>query len=912
MTIYAVKINGMTNPMGQLLENPEISWKIRDASGKEQTWAKVELAADEAFSAILWKTEGETLDSLGVKICTELSPRTRYFYRITITSDTGETAVSDPGWFETGKLTEPWTAAWIGIGEKDIHPAFFKEFTTRKPVAQARLYICGLGLFEAYINGQKTGNDHLAPFINDYQEHFQYCSYDVTKSIRQTNRITVFLGKGWYMGRFGLTGKAAPDREFALIAELCLQYEDGTEEVIKTDESWKYHASPWELTDIYDGEVQNWQVPANRPSYSAKRIDAPGKLIERYSPPLTEQEILSVKEIIQTPTGETVLDFGQNFAGFVRCTQPIPAGVNMTLEFGEVLQNGNFYHDNYRSARSVFTYRSDGTQDTVEAHFTFFGFRYVKVSGLDQVDSTKFFGVVLHSQLERTGRLITGNRKINRLLENTWWGLRSNFVDMPTDCPQRDERLGWTGDTQVFAPTAGYLVDTRAFYSKFLRDLRSDQQRNKGKTAIFLPNEFPGLCASAWSDVATFLPRMLYQYYGNKSELARQYPLMRDWVDAVREMDRNRGEKHLWDFGFQFGDWLALDGATEQSVAGRTDTGFVSSCYYYASAAYTAEAATLLGHKEAGEYGHLAGEIRRAILREYFTSTGRLAVDTQTGYLLALRFGIYIDRERLVSGLQERIRKDCRRIKGGFVGATTMNTVLGDQGLLDLAYDLLFFEGFPGWLYAVNLGATTIWERWNSILLDGSISGTGMNSLNHYAYGSVVEFIYRHSAGIQPLSPGFRKAHLAPKPDARLGSVDCRYDSAAGRYVSRWSIREDGALQFHFEVPFGCSAVVALPEQQEFSVSAGCYDYTIQTKRNYRRIYTAGTPLEQMVDDPRVVEILERYMPGFIAGLDRTDIETMSGSLSASRSRAALFREPVEPFDKAINEISMLHIDRIE
>ena len=309
---------------------------------------------------------------------------------------------------------------------------------------------------------------------------------------------------------------------------------------------------------------------------------------------------------------------------------------------------------------------------------------------------------------------------------------------------------------------------------------------------------------------------------------------------------------------------------------------------------------------DAGVYEELAENIRNAILNEYFTPTGRLSVDTQTGYLLALRFGIYRDKEKIVEGFKERYKKDCRQLKGGFVGATMMNTVLADNGMADIAYDLLCYEGFPGWLYAVNLGATTIWERWNSVLPDGSISGTGMNSLNHYSYGSVMEFLYRHGAGIQPLKPGFTAVRIAPKPDARLGKIACTYDSASGRIVSNWEILEDGKIHFHFEVPFGCEAEISLPEQEVFVVTAGSYDYTIQTKKNYRCFYHSETPVRSLLEDDRAVEILDRYLPGTVQSIDRTDAEAMSKSLNQMRYRAELFRFPTDAYDRAIEAISAL------
>ena len=904
MEIYAIRINGLNDPVGFDFAPLLCSWKVRGNTGKKQQGSKIQIASDKALSCILWEKEGG-LNSLGEVLDLPLQPYTRYYYQITVRSDVGEQAKSDIHFFETAKLSEPWQAKWIGVQGDDTHPEFFKAFALRKDVQSARLYICGLGIFEATINGQTAGNDLLAPFINDYEEHYQYCTYDVTNLLKARNEISVLLGDGWYRGHFGLGEPTHYDRPLALIAELRIVYSDGSVETICTDESWQYRRSFTTLSDIYNGETQDHTRPLGD-WQSAVVIGAPGKLCERYSPPLHYRESFPVKEVVHTPAGETVLDFGQNFAGHVVCTQKIPEGTTMTLEFGEVLQNGNFYHDNYRNAESKFTYVSDGTCREIRPRFTFFGFRYVKVSGLDHVDTGCFEGRAIYSEMDQTGCIHTGNEKINQLFSNSLWGLKSNFLDMPTDCPQRDERLGWTGDAQVFCTTAGFHMDTRAFYRKFLRDLRSDQKRNGGAAAIYLPNAFPGLSAGIWSDAATLMPKMLYDYYGSRELLAEQYPLMKDWVDYVYRADKARGQKNLYDFGFQFGDWLALDGSTEQSTFGRTDNGYLCSVYYFASTRYVADAAKVLGLEEAAEYEARANAIKAAILAEYFTATGRLAIDTQTGYLAALKFGVYKEKQRIIDSLKDRMKKDLNRLKGGFVGSTMMNCVLAENGMVDKAYDLLFFEGFPGWLYAVNLGATTIWERWNSILPDGSISGTGMNSLNHYSYGSVVEFLYRYSAGIQPAAPGFRKAKIAPCPEIRLGHMACSFDSAGGRYVSSWNIEDDGSLTFHIEIPFGCEAEVFLPEQDSKLLTAGSYDVQIRTQRDYRALYSGSTPYERLFEDDRAVAVLKKYVPEIVAGTDRADAEAMSKCLNDSRYRAQLFRMPTEAFDKAIREIETI------
>lgn len=911
--IYAVKVDGFSDPVGFRLDDLSVSWKVRGAEGARQTWSSVEVALDPEFEQVVCAYEGEDLDSLGVVLEMEPAPRTRYWLRIRVRTDAGEEAVSDVHFFETGKLGEPWEAEWLGIDEGlDIYPEFQKEFAAKGPVVRARLYICGLGLFEAYVNGEKAGDDLLAPFINDYQEHFQYCTYDVTDLVRAgaANELSVALGKGWYLGRYGLNGDrhAGGGDHYALIAELRLDYEDGTSEVVGTDGSWRYRQSIFELGEIYDGETQDWPVAqGERPWNDAVPIDAPGALTERYSPPLETHERLPVAEVIHTPKGETVLDFGQNLAGYVECTQSIPAGATLTIEFGEVLQEGCFYNENYRSAKSTFTYVSDGEPRTIRAHFTFFGFRYARVTGVEVTDPSAWTSVAVYSSMDRTGYLTTGNAKVNRLHENTVWGLKSNFVDLPTDCPQRDERLGWCGDAQVFCKTAGYLMDTRAFYSKFLRDLRSDQVRCDGAVATYLPNESPGEHAAVWSDVASFMPHMLYTYYGSEAKLADNYPLMRDWVECVHREDVERGERDLWDFGFQFGDWVALDGATEQSFIGRTDPGYIASCYYYGSTMYTAEAAEVLGLADDAErYRDLAGRIRQAIMDEYFTPNGRLAIDTQTGYIVALCFGLYPDKDRVTEGFRARVQGDLRRIKGGFVGATMMCTVLAENGMADLAYEFLLHEGFPGWLYEVDLGATTIWERWNSLLPDGSISGTGMNSLNHYSYGSVVEFLYRHAAGIAEAAPGFRRAVIEPKVDVRISPVTCSFDSAAGRYVSNWEVLPSGELSFHIEVPFGCTAEVRLPEQEPVEVGAGSYDYVVRTERDYRCIYTGDTQFEQMLDDDRAVAVLDECLPG-ITDYARGGEENATSTLEDLRA-ASYMHVPGEAIDAAEAKLGELRM----
>jgi len=898
MKIIDTKINGIKNPVGFSYPYVKCSWKVIDAASRYQTNVIIKVASDAEFRDIITVKEGKELKSIGEQIELVLKPRTRYYCRVEVFGESGERAEGETAWFETGKMDEAWAASFIGMDAEDIfHPVFFKDFTTEKEVLSARIYVTGLGLYEAYLNGTKVGDDYLAPFCNDYRKDIQYQTYDITSLLRENNRIEILTGNGWYKGRLGYDGDVAffGDRFWA-IAELQITYKDGTFATIKTDESWKYRGSDIEMSDIYDGECYDrllWEKRENREKpvvvldeiTEDVRVPDRKKLRERYSIPVIVKEQLSVKEIIHTPAGETVLDMGQNFTGYLEFQADFPKGTKIVLDFGEILQQGNFYNDNYRTAKAQFIYISNGEKEVVRPHFTYYGFRYVRVTGwIGEPEKSAFTGMAVYSDLDRTSTIETSSRMLNQLASNAVWGQRSNFLDMPTDCPQRDERLGWTGDAMVFAPTASFQMDTRAFYRKFLYDLRVDQKMHGGQIANYIPNNcrMPG-GSSVWGDVATFLPMTLYQYYGDKDELAVHYPLMKDWVDWIIAQDKEHGESHLWNFGFHFGDWLAQDGVTPQSLKGGTDDYFVASVYYYASVLKLAKAAGILERtEERKQYCQKAEQIYKAILDEYFSPNGRLAVDTQTGYLISLKFGVYVKKERIIEGLKVRLKKDCYKIKGGFVGAPMMCQVLAENGMEDLAYYILFQEGFPGWMHCINLGATTIWERWNSVLDDGTISGTGMNSLNHYAYGSVMEYVYRHIAGVNEKEPGFRSVRFAPQLNPKLSYVDYSYDSVSGKYVSNWRINTDGTVTVHFEVPFGCTAVALLPgtDGEEIALEAGVFERTYQPKCDYRRLYTMDTRLEELQSDVRAMEILKADLPIAYGLVMSGDPENLSLSLN--------------------------------
>lgn len=891
MKISKIRINGITNPIGYVYDSVRCSWIAAETEAKHADNVKIEAALDGTFQNIVYVKEGRELNSAGEELEIKLKPRTRYYVRVTVTGDNGEQAVSgECAYFETAKREEEWQGRWIKPQPEDIfHPVFEKKFKAKEGVKSARLYISGVGLYAASLNGEKIGNEILTPYYSDYHTEVQYQTYDVTEMVRTENTIRVELGNGWYKGVFGLLYQADNfGSEFQMIAELHLNYADGSEEVIASDENWIYYGSDTEESSIYDGEIMNhllWDGKEN-PKKAPVIGGVEGELKERYSLPVVEHEEMRVKELIHTSAGETVLDFGQNFSGYVTFRANLPKGTKVVLDFGEILQNGNFYNENYRRAKSQFTYVSDGREEIVKPQFTFFGFRYVRVSGWNgEVNADDFIGKALYSDMEETGYIETGHKNVNQLFSNAKWGQKSNSIDFPTDCPQRDERLGWTGDAQVFSGTASYNMNTAAFYDKFIRDLRTEQKKLDG----ILPGVIPVLepdnvaFAAVWGDIATFLPTVIYERFGDKKALEAYYPMMKDWVDKIDREDQSRGQKYQFDFTSQMGDWLALDGRSEQSMKGGTDDYFIASCYYAMSAKMVADAAKVLGiDDDAGRYHELYDHICQAVLKEYYTDSGRLAVDTQTGYIVALYSGIYKDKDRVVEGLKTRLYKDCFKIKGGFVGAPLMCKVMAENGMEQEALYFLTQEGYPGWMHCVNLGATTIWERWNSVLDDGTMSGTMMNSLNHFAFGSVIEYLYRDIAGLKALEPGFKKASIAPQISKKIGYAKLCYESVYGTYRSEWKIDETGKVNVLVEVPFGCSAEVKLPYHPEdciLTVEAGIYEYSYEPTKNMNALYNDQTLFVEMMNDERAMAGIEKHTPFLKMLLDQGDVEFMHDNL---------------------------------
>lgn len=937
MKITNLKTNRITTPLGYELGTPTISFVVTDTLAAKQKNVQVRVSKKEDLSELLYDSgKQETLSSLGIKLPIKLEPSTRYYWNVSVEADNGESADSEITWFETAKEKE-WRGQFISPDfEKDVQAVIGKKLQITKAVKQARIYVLGLGVYELYSNGEKVGDEYLMPGLHDYDSWLQYQTYDLPVE-QGDNNIEIMLGNGWYKGVFGLTKKEENFGDtLSCIADIKIWYEDGTTESIGTDLTWYARKSKVIETGIYPGEYYDATFDDSKEYAVKASVLTTEKLSPRLSPKLTVMNKLKPIEVIHTNVGETVLDMGQNMVGWLAFQCREPKGTKLHLQFGEILQDGNFYRDNLRSAKAEFTYIADGTDCLVRPHFTFYGFRYVKLEGFTQeIKAEDFEGWVLHSYMDRIGQIETSDPLVNQLFHNALWGQKGNFLDVPTDCPQRDERMGWTGDAQIFSGTACYNMDTYAFYTKFGHDVYCEQKKLNGSVPDVVPLvNFKGDASTAWGEAATVIPWNVYLHYGDKGILERQYDSMKAWVEYMHREDQKYGDKKLWQSGFHYGDWLALDGKVKGGVYGATDPFLIASAYYYYSTNIVAKAANILGKEEdAAFYQKLASDIKEAYGKEYFTSTGRLSVDTMTGYVVSLFMGLTPDfaYERTVKGLFNKIKLNGYHLSTGFVGTPYLCRTLSDTNLNSIAYDLLMEKGFPGWLYEVLMGATTIWERWNSVLPDGKISGTEMNSLNHYAYGSIVEWMYRNMIGIQPVeeAPGFKKALLAPMPSYQIQSAKADLDTASGHYHCGWELLDQTHITVKVQIPFDASAKLVLPntkkedvkaitvygvdismdqlvqtgENVTIELTAGEYEFTFVSSIEYRKVYSKDSLIEELMEKKETREIIKRE---FLIGIgDYIPFEKESYVLDEwlNAPFANVPYEKQEKIDKILREI---------
>ena len=883
--IVNLAVNHIVNPLGfDLGAKPTFSWIVEDSAGTRATESRIVIARGDST---VCDTGWADLDAKACALELDLEPRTRYEWRVSVRTDAGEEAASEPAWFETAKMGEEWSAQWITCDfEEPRHPVFFKELSPEllSDAVSARLYICGLGLYDVRIDGCAISDELLAPGTHAYDQWLQYQTYDVTALLQHApaegSLIEILLGHGWYSGRFSfiLTDGGFYGADWRLIAELRIAYADGSERVVGTDGTWQVRRSHVTFSNIYDGERVD-DTLSELPVFAASLLDAEkaaeatAKLHDRLSLPVVAHETFKPK-LVYTPAGEKVLDLGQNIAGTFKLVlrDPQPDHVHVHLQFSELLQDGNFYRDNLRTAEAAYDYVGTMPDEgilEVAPHFTFYGYRYVKVTGNVNISAMQFTGVALYSDFDSCrGTVVTGSSKVNQLISNARWGMRDNFLDTPTDCPQRDERMGWTGDANVFSGTALRLANPYAFYRKYLYDMALEQKAREGGVPWVIPSFGQPSGSAIWGDVTTFMPWNMYWAEGDPAIIAEHFDAMCGWVDWLERID---GDDHGWGREFQYGDWLSLDSTDRGGRKGGTDEGFIAYVYYWRSACLTADAARLLGRDaEAAHYDEVAARVRAWLDAEYYTPTGRCAVTTQTAYVLSLTYGLG-NRDWSAQRLRSMLQLNDGHLATGFAGTPLLCPALTKVGCNREAYDLLLNEDYPGWLFAVNLGATTIWERWNSLDETGHITGIDMNSMNHYSYGAIVEWLFSCAAGLTPTTPGYSTARIAPQVDWRLGSIDISQGTAAGRWHVAWDCVGESRLSVKIAVPFGATAEVELPLAPESAydelggrtLGPGSYEVVYDTVAPIRRVPCADWTFGLILETTDTSEVFRRHVDDF-------------------------------------------------
>ncbi|MBQ2956661.1 MAG: family 78 glycoside hydrolase catalytic domain [Clostridia bacterium] len=835
------------NPLGLDITTPRFSWRITSKEYNTLQSAYRIQVYPEGEEKPCWDS-GRISGRASVLIPYEgpaLRAQTRYFWQVRVWDQKGrDSGWSERAWWETGLMkSSGFQASWISNPNKgDISvmqpvPMFRKKFEIKKDIVRARMYASALGVYTLYINGKPVSEDLLSPGYTSYNNRIQYQTWDVTDLLKTgENAVAASVGDGWYRSYLGGggTGRNRYGQRLGLICQMHIMSSDGTETVIRTDDSWKaYEDSPIRYSDIYMGvcydarkEQDGWNDAGFDDSAWQKAVcltHSKSVLTAQLSQPVRRQMALKPIRIITTPKGETVLDMGQNMVGWLKFTVRGAAGHTVTVHHGEVLdKDGNFYNDNYRDAKSEIIYTLRGEEsETFEPMHTFFGFRYAKLIDWPcEVRAEDFEGVVVCSDMEITSGFECSDERVNQLFSNIQWGQRGNFVDIPTDCPQRDERVGWTGDCQAFARTACINMDSHLVLAKWLGDLAIDQAADGGIPHI-VPRVFSkpqNFGSAAWGDAATIVPWTLYQCYGDKDLLRRQYPSMRRWLDYID----SQSTAYLWDSGKHFGDWLALD-AYEGSYVGATDKALIATAFSAYSTRLTMQAAEVLGYeKDKQELSQLLKKIIRAYRREFITPNGRLAVRTQTAYVLTLYFDLAeeADRPRMARELVELIAERGGHLSTGFVGTPYLCLALTAAGAHDVAGQLLMKSDYPSWLYPITKGATTMWEHWDGIKPDGSFWSRDMNSYNHYAYGAIGEWMMRALAGIDMIKPAYGEILLHPRPIEELSFVSAWQKTPYGKVRCEWRI-EGGLHSVHCTVPAGTTAVLVLEQADLYQVSSG-------------------------------------------------------------------------------------------
>lgn len=881
LNINKIHIDYEKNPIG-VSGMPQFGWEmISDRKNVIQKSYRLQIAKDAEFENITYDS-GDVCTDQSAYIRPQnvaLESAEKYYVRVCVSDAQEKSAWSDPAFFVTALLTEEWKAPFVSAETEEADKESSKGtyvrgmFEIKKAVKEAYAFTTGLGLYNFFLNGEKVGEDEMTPGWTSYKRHLLYQTYDVTSALKDgVNVAGAMLGAGWYKGVMGLTkarNNYGDQTGFAM--QIHVRYEDGTSEDIFTDETWIGCDSPIVFSEIYHGEIYDarLEIPdwctAIDPQGTWKKVVTvpfdPSVIRSQAGARVKKMDEMPAKRVFTTPKGERVIDFGQNMTGRIHVKAWGKPGDVIELRCFEVLDaKGNVYLENLRAARTTmkYTFASEGMIEW-NPRFTYMGFQYALILAYPgEPEKENFTAYTLHSQMEPVGNINCSNPLLNQLHHNYLWGLKGNFLDVPTDCPQRDERLGWTGDAQIFCRTACYLMNTYTFYKKWLHDVEVDQTPEGGVPHV-VPNIEEGRTdgnwllsqgphsAAAWADVAVINPWTMYLMYGDKDILEIQYKSMKAWIDFMR----THSEDYIWNYKLQFGDWVALD-AEEGSYFGATPNDLTCTAYFAYSTGLFCRIAKVLGKEEALEYEDLYRHIVDKFQRTFFDKDGKMTAQTQTAHIVALYFKLVPEKyvQKTVNQLKELLAKENGHLVTGFVGTPYFCHALSQNGCTKEAYELLLKEDFPSWLYQVKMGATTIWEHWDGMKPDGTMWSPGMNSFNHYAYGAIGEWMYRVMAGIEAdeENPGFKHCIYEPHIGGNLDSTEGSYHSIYGEHKIRW--QTDGKqVTMTVEIPVNTTAQIRLFEAQEvlkddglsfvqkgeyLAAEAGSGSYTIRFERSVK------------------------------------------------------------------------------
>ena len=851
--IARILINYLEHIVG-ISEPVQCSWEIASPLRNcHQTKYQIQISTDAAFSTKLLDTLWVESDQSSHIYLKEFKPQQGVLYYIRVRCELEceqkrhVTPFSDSATV-LGPLSNPNQLKDYFISaeqECDIPLSkgtyLRKAFTLQKRVSTAVVYSTAQGMYQLHLNGHRVSLDQLAPGWSSYERRLLYQSYVVTDLLTEgKNALAAHLGAGWYKGDLSflhIHNFYGPYTALSLLLEVT--YEDGSKELIYTDESWKGDYSPIVESELYDGEIYDANLEQeffDTPLFDdsswrfARKVPCTSHRIEAQTgSTVMLKERVSPKLAFFTPKGERVIDFGQNMSAHVEIRGQGKAGDKVVLTCFEVLdKDGNVYTENLRKAKQKITYiLKDDKNFVYRPHFTFFGYRFIHVESFcSRSDVDNLCSFAIHSTMEQRGTFSCSNDAVNQLQHNILWGLKSNFVDIPTDCPQRDERLGWTGDAQIFCRTATFNVDTYTFFSKWLRDLALDQTQEGG-----VPHVVPDVLykypfdnwllnagthsAAAWADAAIIVPWVLYLSYGDTTILQNQYESMKKWIDFMKK----HANGNIWNYKRQFGDWVALD-AEEGSYFGATPNDLTCTAYYAYSTLLFSKTASILGNRnDESYYFSLYQDIVSTFQKTFFDEEGRMTVQTQTAHILALHFNLTPEKylKKTIKGLQDLLAKHDGHLVTGFVGTPYFCHALSSHDCVGEAYDLLLKDDFPSWLYQVKKGATTIWEHWDGIKPDGSMWSANMNSFNHYAYGAIGEWLYRVVAGLEidEKSPGYKHSIIAPRIGGNLTFAQAKYRSIYGEISVKWDVEKHNTILLTACIPPNTSATIRLHEAEQ-------------------------------------------------------------------------------------------------